>query len=262
MGLYKRIGKYLPRKFERLRRYKRPHYYADGLGVRNKNLSFLSDSKFSAAWNFAAEHNQDGWNGNPPDLRWRAWTCCWAARIAMGLEGDFVECGVHTGLLSMTVCHYLKFEQQDRQFYLYDTYAGIPKGQLKGAEQKFADKMNAMYFNVWEIAQRNFAQYDNAKLVRGMLPDSLEQAAPDKISYLSIDLNSATFEHETILKLWDRIVPGAMIIIDDYGFVGHEAQYKMWNDWAAEQNTAVLYLPTGQGVIVKPALGVGRETPH
>lgn len=262
MGLYKKIGKYLPKRFERLRRYKRPHFYADGLGVRNKNLSFLDDPKFSAAWNFAEKHNRDGWNGNPPDLRWRAWTCCWAARIAMGLPGDFVECGVHTGLLSMTVCHYLDFEKLDRKFYLYDTYSGIPKDELKGEEQQFADEMNAMYFNVWEIAQRNFAQFENANLIQGILPDSLDHACPEKISYLSIDLNSATFELETIRKLWDRIVPGAVIVIDDYGFVGHEAQYKMWNDWASDHNTAVLYLPTGQGVIVKSAQSMRRGTNH
>ena len=252
MGLYKQYRKNLPDFIRNRRRRRSLHFYADGMGVRNKNLSHFDEPGFAAAWNFAREGNKEGWNDNPPDLRWRASVCCWAANNALSLEGDFVECGVHTGLLSMTICHKLNFQDLDRRFYLYDTFEGIPEAKLSGEEKDFAAKMNSIYFDVWEIAQRNFSDFPNAKLVRGFLPDSLDENCPDKIAYLSIDLNSATFEHQTISRLWDRIVPGAAIVIDDYGFAGHEKQFEMWNAWAESHGTSVLYIPTGQGVIVKP----------
>lgn len=240
------------------RRRRRLDFYADGLGVRGKTLAHLSDQRFVAAWEFARAGNREGWpqREDVPDIRWRAVTCCWAARHALTLDGDFVECGVHTGLLSMTVCRYLGFEKLDRAFYLFDTFEGIPVEGLPESERGFAAEYNEkLYFNVHEIARRNFAGYPNVHLVRGALPGSLPEDRPARVAYLSIDLNSATFERATIERLWDRLVPGAVVVIDDYGFGGHEAQYAMWNEFAASKGTAVLYVPTGQGLLIRPPDG-------
>lgn len=240
---------------ERLRQIHRLDFFADGLGVRGKNLGHFEDPGFVRAWSRAFEANRAGWarRGEPPDLRWRAHVCCWAARHALTLEGDFVECGVHTGLLSMTVCEYIDLNSRSRRFYLYDTFEGIPVAGLGGDEAKTAAFINErVYSGVWEIAQRNFAPYPGAILVRGALPGSIDPAEPARIAYLSIDLNSATYEHQTIQALWDRITPGALIVIDDYAFRHHERQYAMWNAFAAAHGTGVLTLPTGQGLMIKP----------
>ncbi|MBA4209583.1 MAG: methyltransferase [Parvibaculum sp.] len=226
-------------------------YYGDGMGLRGKILSPLMDPAFTAAWQFAHDANLAGWRGTVPSIQWRALTCCWAAQNALALDGDFVECGVHTGILSMTVCRFLGFEKLDRQFYLYDTFAGIPSGALADEERALADNINArLYFDCFEMAIANFASFPNVTLVRGNLPESIGDT-PARIAYLSIDLNSATYERQTIDVLWPRLVAGAVVVIDDYGFVGHEAQHRMWNAFAAEKGSAILALPTGQGLMLK-----------
>jgi hypothetical protein len=227
-------------------------FFADGMGTKGKILAPLLDAAFVDAYQFAHDGNVDAWRGKVPNIRWRGLTCCWAARHALALEGDFVECGVNTGILSMTVCHYLGFENLDRRFFLYDTFDGIPVGALSGAEKAMAESINdRLYFDCFEIAAANFARYPNVKLVRGLLPGTLAEECPDRIAYLSIDMNSETFERQTIDALWSRLVPGAAVIIDDYGFAGHEAQHRMWNAFAAEKGTAILPVPTGQGVLLK-----------
>lgn len=251
-NLRRKLKQFLPARFRDMRSLE---YFADGLGIRGKNMGHFEDPKFRAAWQFAFEGNREGWvrRGEPPDLRWRAHVCCWAASNGLTLAGDFVECGVHTGLLSMTVCHYLDFAKQPRRFFLYDTFEGIPLKGLSGADEETARFMNdRLYSDVWEIAQRNFAGYPNCELVRGALPGTIEENGPEAIAYLSIDLNSATFERQTIEALWPRIVPGAVIVIDDYAFQHHDRQYRMWNEFAAEHGTAVLTVPTGQGLLIRP----------
>ena len=52
-------------------------------------------------------------------------------------------------------------------------------------------------------------------------------------------------------RLWPQLSVGAIIIIDDYGFVGHDAQYAMWNAFAAERDLMIATLPTGQGLLIK-----------
>lgn len=227
-------------------------YFADGLATAGKNLSFMLDARFHQAWQFSVEGNKAGWKGQVPDIRWRKHIACWAASHALTLDGDFVECGVHTGLLSMTICSYLDFEKTDRNFYLFDTFNGIPIDQLRSEEKALGLSHNQhIYFDCYDIAQRNFAAYPNVHLIRGRLPDTLTGVPLSKIAYLSMDLNNANAEEMTIRTLWEKLVPGAVVVLDDYGFTGHEAQYTMWNGFAREKGRMIATLPTGQGLLIK-----------
>ena len=56
---------------------------------------------------------------------WRVHVGLWVAKVAAGLEGDFVECGVNRGFLSSAIMEYLDWNSLDRGFYLLDTFAGL-----------------------------------------------------------------------------------------------------------------------------------------
>lgn len=225
----------------------RPLFAADGLGVTNKNLGFLEDPDFQRGWAKAVEGNLPGWGGKPPDVRWRAHTALWAARHGMRLEGDFVECGVFLGLFSLTICHALEFNSSGKNFYLFDTFSGLPDDGTPEAKRN-----NALYFDCYDLAAKNFAPFPNARLVKGTLPETIATVQLDRIAYLSVDLNHAGAEKAVMEELWDMLSPSAIVLIDDYAFRGHEDQYKMWNDFAASKGASILTMPTGQGVLVKP----------
>jgi O-methyltransferase len=233
-----------------------PTYRADGLAVSNKNLSFLADKDFDTAWRFAERGNLKSWKDNVPDIRWRAHMACWAATTASRLPGDFVECGVFTGLLSMTVLKYLQGKNLGggKSFYLFDTFNGIPIDGLIGNDRVGAECLNReIYFDCFDIAQRNFESFPNAKLIKGVLPASLTLAQSLKsICYLSMDLNGAGPEMATIENLWPMLVPGAIILLDDFAFEGHEKQHSAWSSFALSHSFEIATLPTGQGLIVKP----------
>jgi O-methyltransferase len=227
-------------------------YETDGLIAMDRNLEFMDEPVFAEAWRKSREANKEGWPGGVPDVRWRAAIAVWAARNGLRLEGDFVECGVHTGLFSLVIFHALKFEKEPRSFYLFDTFNGIPLSGLEGIELEHAVASNAgPYVDVWDIARRNFAPFKNAKLVKGRLPDTLSEVDIGPISYLLVDLNIAAPEKAVIETLWDRLVPGAAVIIDDYGWSACKAQYDMWNAFAKRVDHHIAPLPTGQGLLIK-----------
>ncbi len=111
---------------------------------------------------------------------------CWAARHASHLEGDFVECGVNTGIFSLAICNYIDFNRTGKSFYLFDTFCGIPVEQMLPTERPARVSENGtMYEECYETAKRNFAPYPRAQLIRGRVPDTLTQAPIGKVCYLS-----------------------------------------------------------------------------
>jgi hypothetical protein len=51
---------------------------------------------------------------------------------------------------------------------------------------------------------------------------------------------------------WDKLVPGALIVLDDYGWIGQYLQKEAIDEFLAPRNVKALTLPTGQGLIIKP----------
>jgi len=117
----------------------------------------------------------------------------------------------------------------------------------------------ALYFDCYEVARKNFAPFPNARLVRGILPESLANTQIERIAYLSMDLNNAVAEIATVECLWPKLSPGAIVVLDDYAFSGYEAQYRAWNDFAQSKGQMVLTVPTGQGLLIKPGCGIGNR---
>jgi O-methyltransferase len=90
------------------------------------------------------------------------------------------------------------------------------------------------------------------EIICGSVPDTLSSVKIGKVCYLSIDMNNAAPEIAAANFFWDRLSPGAPILLDDYGFVRYETQKKAFDSFAAERDVKILALPTGQGLMIKP----------
>jgi hypothetical protein len=138
---------------------------------------------------------------------------------------------------------YLGGPEFPKTFWGYDTFDYNPV-----AGHKFAGQEEGLF----ETIKQRFADYPRVNLIKGLLPDSFEQGAPEQVAYLHIDLNNAAGEIATLEVLFDRVVSGGMIILDDYEWAGVYRQQKQAEDpWFQARGYRVMPLPTGQGLILK-----------
>lgn len=224
-----------------------PIYASDNLIGVQRSAGFREDSKFVETLRRNAKTKQE------QSLAWRLHTLLWAAQNVLRLPGDFVECGVYKGFSFAFLTDYLGFAGIDKALYLYDTYQGIPE------EMNSENRSNAVYQRdiendpdaILNYVRERFANVPNTKIVQGMIPDSFGQACPDQISLLHIDLNSAASEIAALNALFDKVVPGGIILFDDYGWTGYKAQRLAENDFMAERGHHILELATGQGLVIK-----------
>ena len=192
---------------------------------------------------------------------WRIHIGLWAAKIASRLDGDFVECGVNKGFLSSAIMEYLDWNSLDRDFYLFDTFAGLDERFVSerefkvGALRKNAENLQSgFYVTGAESVRANFAEWPRARIVEGAIPETLVQVTVRQVAYLHLDMNCAPPEVAAITHFWERLVPGAPVLLDDYAYLGYSAQKLAMDDFARTRGVTVCSLPTGQGLIIKPML--------
>jgi hypothetical protein len=222
-------------------------FNTDGLATSH-NAEFGEQARFVAA--YQRGHATGSW-GNV-DIRWRAHVICWAAMRAMSLPGDFVECGVNRGGYARMIVDYVNFEGKGRKFYLLDTYNGLVQALLRPEEQHLAQAYQSAYRECFEDVRLTFQAFSSVVLVRGPVPDTLPQVTSDRIAFLSIDMNCVEPEIAAGEYFWDKLTPGALVVLDDYAHQNHKAQKEAWDDFALRKGVEILSLPTSQGLIVKP----------
>jgi O-methyltransferase len=232
-------------------------YLNDGLATWNKSVRFLADPRFVAAYRRGMQsgHHLGDLSGAVQDIgvHWRVAICCWAAWHAARLPGDFVECGVNTGIMSLAVCDYIDFNRTDKTFWLFDTFNGVPPDQLNEAEKGRTPNVefNAIYPECFELTKRNFAPFPRARLVRGKVPETLSSVEIDQVSFLMIDMNIEYPERAALAHFWPKLVSGGIVVFDDYGWLLHRDQMISHDAFAKSQGVEIFALPTGQGILLK-----------
>ena len=170
-----------------------------------------------------------------------------------------MECGVNRGFLSSAIMDYLDWDKTGKTFYLLDTFAGLDErhiGDDDAAAAELNDKHLAEGFYVRDVesVRKNFSEWKNVQVIQGSVPETLDHIESIKIAYLHLDMNAAQPEVAAFEKLWDVLVPGAVILLDDYAFLGYEKQKHAMDAAAAAKGIGIASLPTGQGLALKPWL--------
>jgi hypothetical protein len=228
-------------------------YVEDAL-MTTQNHEFVDDPAFTRAYARGMQAT-----GSDYHMRWRVHVALWAAASANKLPGDFVECGVNKGFMSSAIMNYLDWNTLDRKFYLLDTFQGLDVRYVSEAEKAagyLERNRNSLakgeYVSGVDQVKKNFAEWKNAIVVQGTIPDSLKAVESKAIAYIHLDLNCSPPEVAALELLWDSLVPGAYILHDDYSQVAHKISKDGMDQFAAKKNLQFVSLPTGQGLLIKP----------
>ncbi len=212
-------------------------YAGDNLFTFSRNLSFLDDERLMSAFNEQAETEVE------KSALWRYNVLCWAAKRAMAVDGDMVECACYKGVSARIVADYVDLNASNKSFYLYDLFEHDDSMAHHDMPEHGAD--------LYEKVRARFADFQNVIVTKGSVPQILHKVAPEKISFLHLDLNNVDAEIAALEFFWDRITPGGSIVFDDYGWLGYQRQQIAEHNWLGERGYQPLELPTGQGLVIK-----------
>jgi hypothetical protein len=159
--------------------------------------------------------------------------------VARGLSGAFAECGVWRGGSVLAMLLTLQdLGAESRQVYLYDTFEG-----MTAPTEHDVSELDPPALQTWQEAEREdrtawdqlfapevFNEDSVRKLltdtgysatslhfIRGPVEQTLPAQAPDEIALLRLDTDWYESTRHELTHLFPRLVPGGVLIIDDYG---------------------------------------------
>jgi len=183
------------------------------------------------------------------------------------IQGDIIECGVYDGNKMLLAMEYLfRHDCNAYQVYLYDTFAGMTEPSEKDyAATNLIDYYDAeavkqkhtalqeSEFNRWcyvseEKVRENIklSSYSPEKvtLVRGDVRETLKKHSHKQIALLRLDTDFYDSSLAELKALYDYVVPGGVIIFDDYG--GWAGQQQATSEFIAELEHKPLLVRTNQ----------------
>ena len=215
----------------------------DNLVALMRNQHFFNDTPFTTAVIGNAENDRD------TAKIWRLHTCCWAARTALALDGNFVECGTYKGFYASVIAQYLRFDTLQNKFYLFDTFEGLSPNWSSEKERIQADP-GYEWDGTYDDVLNRFSIYSNFQVVKGVVPEVFDDVLPERIAFLHLDLNAAAAETAAAERLLPQLLDGAIVVLDDFGRQEQNDLCYAHLAWWGQQGQTILELPTGQGLVV------------
>ena len=182
-------------------------------------------------------------------LLWRHWIVTYCIRhmieyISEDLET--VECGSCDGLTAFFALSELKRLGKKNTMHLYDAWEPMKDKYLIGAEKKLTGSYSDISI---DRIKHNLSEFNNVVYHKGYIPESItKESIPNKISYLSIDLNSAIPTISALEHFYPILERNGIILFDDYGWEDYIETRKAINIFFNDKSGILMPLPTGQAI--------------
>jgi hypothetical protein len=219
-------------------------HVADGFATVH-HCPFLADPEFdSTYWEMAR-----AWYPGA-DVRWRAWMLAALAKQTKHLPGNFAEFGVWRGGYAYMVLSAAAVPD-GHHYFLFDTFSGIPSDRLTNRERRegYAGRLNDTspeYVDSVLAAWRPVY-----KICPGDVFDTLPTTDVGELAFAHIDLNAVAPTRLALDYTYERMLSGGIIVFDDYGGEGSEAQRLMIDEFFAVLPEQPIALPTSQAFVLK-----------
>jgi O-methyltransferase len=184
-------------------------------------------------------------------LMWRHWIVSYCINFIFKFAKtdfyNFVECGVGEGLTAFYALHEIKANTEKAKMYLYDSWDAMKSEDLLPSESHYEGRYKNLEL---DTTKQNLSKFQDILVYhKGYIPSSFTVSeSPDSIVYLSIDLNSAKPTLATLEYFFPKLLPGGIILFDDYGQIGYSDTRKIIDKFFHDKPGILMKLPTSQAI--------------
>ncbi|MBF0145342.1 MAG: class I SAM-dependent methyltransferase [Magnetococcales bacterium] len=175
-----------------------------------------------------------------------------------GLGGEIAEVGSYRGGSA-----YLLAVDGDRWVHVFDTFAGMPETDPRWDHFRQGDFGDTSLQEVRDF----LAPLPHVTLYPGVFPDTAGPIGDKRFGLVHVDVDI----HQSVLEccrfFYPRLVPGGILVFDDYGFPKCPGAKKAVDEFFLDLPETPLYTASGQAIVVRrPWMGListgSRDSDH
>jgi hypothetical protein len=164
-------------------------------------------------------------------------------RLVDHLDGDTAEAGVFEGGSSLLIC---QARRRRATHWAFDSFQG-----LSSPSERDGNLWSAGDLTADEASTRALLEPLGAVVLKGWIPEVFAESRIERLVFAHVDVDIhdptlASFEY-----FYDLLVPGGLIVCDDYGFTYCPGAKQAVDDFMAARPEPVIHAPTGQGIVIK-----------
>jgi len=162
------------------------------------------------------------------------------------IKGDFIECGVAAGSQIGAMQQAMLDKQISRTIWGFDSFEGIPFAGINDTEQPGIGEIDKNKIGALETTSiasysqedvlKNFQLWNlptnNLKLIKGWFENTIEPTSKEikEIAMLRLDGDLYSSTYVCLEHLFEKVVIGGIIIIDDWNLTGCQKAVKKFID--------------------------------
>jgi hypothetical protein len=222
------------------------------------SVFFEVDTDFNQLYDLAQQKTQMGSSDNIL-RRQRHYTLTKLLQQTLPVinQGNVAECGCWRGLSSFQIAHILKKMNFQQRFFIFDSFEGLSEFHKEDGNQaltiKEEDRRKEFAYPLDQVKD-NLKEFDFIDYKKGWIPDRYGEVSDMKFTFVHIDVDLYQPIRDSLDFFYPRLVPGGIIVLDDYGYLNFPGAKKAGDAFLLETPDFFLPLPSGSAFIMKKML--------
>jgi len=166
-------------------------------------------------------------------------------------NGSIIEIGVWRGGTGALIAKQAKNCGIEEKIYLCDTFTGVVKAGTRDSSYKGGEHADTSCEAVGELIF-NRMKLDNVEILQGIFPDQTGHRVEGmQFRFCHVDVDVYQSAKDIVEWIWDKMVPGGVMVYDDYGFYGCDGITKYVEEQMACKDRFVIHNLNGHAIILK-----------
>ena len=169
-------------------------------------------------------------------------------------QGNVAECGCWRGLSSFQIAYNLKTMNFQQRFFIFDSFEGLSEFEDEDGKPALTIKeenRRKEFACSLDQVKDNLKEFDFIDYKKGWIPTRFCDVSDMKFSFVHIDVDLYQPIRDSLDFFYPRLVPGGVIVLDDYGYLAFPGAKKAVDRFLREKPDFFLPLPSGSAFLLK-----------
>jgi len=167
-------------------------------------------------------------------------------------KAALLEVGVWRGGTSAIIAKKLALLGSNEILYAADTFTGVVKSTKKDSSYNDGEH-NDTDIDAVKKMLRDDLRLQNISILQGIFPEDTQHLIPTDtwFRFCHIDVDVYKSSEDIVNWIWDRLLPGGIILFDDYGFITCDGITQFVNEQRRKKDRLFIYNLNGHALLIK-----------